>query len=97
MKRDGSLEHGSDGGGPRASFSGVSAAHRRIIALMFAEVKWRLGRRPLGADALQQRGGRLVAGVLGDELPRERFFQYALAQPPGPCEVGLDRGLGPVG
>ena len=48
----------------------------------------------LGADALQQRRGGFVVGVLGHEFPGEGLLEDALAQPPGPLEAGTDHGLG---
>ena len=53
-----------------------------------------LGGGALGADALQQRRGGFVVGVLGHEFPGEGLLEDALAQPPGPLEAGTDHGLG---
>ena len=47
-----------------------------------------------GAYALQQEGGRLVVGILGNELAREGLLEDALAQPLGPLQTCLDGFLG---
>lgn len=45
------------------------------------------------SHALQQDRGRLVTGVLGDELAFKGAFEHRLPQPPGAFEVGLDGGF----
>jgi len=47
----------------------------------------------LGLDAAQQGGGGFIAGVLGDEVAGEGFFQDGLAQGFGAGEGGVDLGF----
>ena len=55
-----------------------------------------VGRFAFGSDAFQQDAGRLVVGILRDELPFERSLQDRLAEPLRSSEARVDRLLGGV-